>query len=82
MNQSASSPDKSVNAYILGYIALFLISLAAMASYFAYDCIGPLTPLLQEVLNLSAKQVYWLYSIYSIPVILFVVLGGVLADKL
>jgi MFS family permease len=82
MNQSSSHPNKSVDAYILGYIALFLISMAAMASYFAYDCIGPLTPLLKEQLSLSAKQVYWLYSIYSIPVILFVVLGGVLADKL
>ncbi len=82
MNQSSTNPNKTVNAYILGYIALFLISLAAMASYFAYDCIGPLTPLLKEQLSLSAKQVYWLYSIYSIPVILFVVLGGILADKL
>ncbi|MBD3288939.1 MFS transporter [candidate division KSB1 bacterium] len=82
MNQSPSNSNLSKNAYILGYIALFLISLAAMASYFAYDCIGPLTPLLQKELDLSAKQVYWLYSIYSIPVILFVVLGGVLADKL
>jgi len=63
-------------------MALVLISVAAMASYFAYDCIGPLTPLLKEKLGLSTTQVYWLYSIYSIPVILFVVLGGVLADKL
>lgn len=82
MNQSSTHPSKSANAYILGYLALFLISLAAMASYFAYDCIGPLTPLLKEQLGLSETRVYWLYSIYSIPVILFVVLGGVLADKL
>ncbi len=74
-------PSKSL-LYAFGYLALFLISLAAMASYFAYDCIGPLTPLLKAELNLSATQVYWLYSIYSIPVILFVVIGGVIADKL
>jgi len=82
MNNSKREPASTPNAYILGYSALFLISLAAMASYFAYDCIGPLTPLLKEKLKLSTIQVYWLYSIYSVPVIIFVVLGGVLADKL
>lgn len=77
-----ANSNRTVKAYALGYLALFLISLAAMASYFAYDCIGPLTPLLKAKLDLSATQVYWLYSIYSIPVILFVVLAGILADKL
>ena len=82
-NPTAKSVSSvSAKAYVIAYLALFLISLAAMASYFAYDCIGPLTPLLKQKLSLSATQVYWLYSIYSVPVILFVVLGGVLADKL
>ncbi|MCD6165420.1 MFS transporter [bacterium] len=82
MNYSTGKATSPVKAYVTAYFALFLISLAAMASYFAYDCIGPLTPLLKEQLHLSATQVYWLYSIYSVPVILFVVIGGVLADKL
>ncbi|MBN1352448.1 MFS transporter [candidate division KSB1 bacterium] len=82
MNQSNAHPSSQTQAYILGYMALFLISLAAMASYFAYDCIGPLTPLLKEKLQLSTTQVYWLYSIYSVPVIIFVVIGGVLSDRL
>jgi len=82
MNNTNEKKKISLKAYSIGYLALFLISLAAMASYFAYDCIGPLTPLLKEKLGFSATQVYWLYSIYSIPVIIFVVLGGVLADKL
>lgn len=81
---SSPSSSKIPKAYIylLAYCALVLISLAAMASYFAYDCIGPLMPLLKSQLNLSATQVYWLYSIYSVPVIIFVVFGGLLADKL
>ncbi len=82
MSNSSEKKASLVKAYVFGYLALFMISLAAMASYFAYDCIGPLTPLLKAELNFSLTQVYWLYSIYSIPVILFVVLGGVLADKL
>ncbi len=82
MSNSSDSKVSVTYIYVLAYISLVLISVAAMASYFAYDCIGPLTPLLKEKLNLSTTQVYWLYSIYSIPVILFVVLGGMLADKL
>lgn len=82
MSKSSNSNVSTPHIYILAYLSLVLISVAAMASYFAYDCIGPLTPLLKEKMNLSTTQVYWLYSIYSIPVILFVVLGGVLADKL
>jgi len=82
MNNSVAPNNSRAYVYFLAYSALFLISLAAMASYFAYDCVGPLTPLLKSELNLSATGVYWLYSIYSIPVIIFVVLGGLLADKL
>lgn len=81
ISNSLSQVPKT-HIYLLAYLALILISVAAMASYFAYDCIGPLTPLLKSKLNLSATQVYWLYSIYSVPVIIFVVLGGLLADKL
>lgn len=81
-SNTSRSPIPKAHIYFLAYMALVLISLAAMASYFAYDCIGPLTPLFKSELNLSATQVYWLYSIYSVPVIIFVVLGGVLADRL
>ena len=81
-SKASRSPIPKAHIYFLAYLALVFISLAAMASYFAYDCIGPLTPLFKSELNLSATQVYWLYSIYSVPVIIFVVLGGILADKL
>ena len=66
----------------MAYLALVFISIAASASYFAYDCIGPLIPQLKSKLGFLDSQVYWLYSIYSVPVILFVVFGGMLADKL
>ena len=67
--------------YFMAYLALVFISIAASASYFAYDCIGPLIPQLKATLGFNDSQVYWLYSIYSVPVILFVVFGGILADK-
>lgn len=78
-----SSPNFSkTKIYLFAYLALVFISVAAMASYFAYDCIGPLIPQLKDQLKFTDAQAYWLYSIYSIPVILFVVLGGILSDKL
>ncbi|OQX83421.1 MFS transporter [candidate division KSB1 bacterium 4484_87] len=82
MNNSENFNHSKSEIYLFAYLALVFISVAAMASYFAYDCIGPLTPKLKQVMGLSSTQVYMLYSIYSIPVILFVVVGGVLADKL
>jgi nitrate/nitrite transporter NarK len=82
MAHASRPPFPKAIIYLLAYSALVLISLAALASYFAYDCIGPLTPLLKDELHLSATQVYWLYSIYAVPVLFFVVLGGILADRL
>ncbi len=82
MEKAPGSNFSKSYVYFVAYLALVFISIAAMASYFAYDCIGPLTPLLKEKMNLSSTQVYFLYSIYSIPVIFFVVFGGILADKL
>ena len=57
-NESQSQSSKAF-IYFLAYSALFLISLAAMASYFAYDCIGPLTPLLKSKLNLFLLPMIW-----------------------
>ena len=78
-------PTSAAQGYLFGFASLILVSFAAAASYFAYDCIGPLEPILQDKtqgLGLSAQDVSWLYSVYSIPVILFVLVGGVLADRL
>ncbi|OQX95649.1 MFS transporter [candidate division KSB1 bacterium 4572_119] len=82
MNDLAAPKYSKLYIYFLAYSALVFISVAASASYFAYDCIGPLIPQLKAELGFTDYQAYWLYSIYSIPVILFVVFGGMLADKL
>lgn len=69
-------------AYIFAFISLLLISIVSAGSYFAYDCIGPLAPILKKELGLNSNEIGWLYSIYSVPVILLVVVGGLLADRL
>lgn len=82
MGKAPESSYSKSYIYLMAYLALVFISIAASASYFAYDCIGPLIPQLKSKLGFLDSQVYWLYSIYSVPVILFVVFGGMLADKL
>ncbi len=69
-------------AWTFAFLALILISLTSMVSYFAYDAIGPLENKMKVELGYSSAQVQSMFFFYSIAVILFVVAGGVLADKL
>ena len=69
-------------AFFFGLLALFLISFAAMTSYFSYDEIGALGPRLISERNFDHTKLNALYTAYSISAVLFCVLGGVLADKL
>jgi nitrate/nitrite transporter NarK len=69
-------------AFFFGLLALFLISFAAMSSYFSYDEIGALAPRLRNEMGFSSTNFLALYTAYSISAVLFSVMGGVLADKL
>lgn len=77
-----SRSSVTTKAYVFAFIALVLISFTSMASYFAYDEIGALQPRLESEMDFSATKVLALYSAYSIAVIFFVVIGGVLVDIL
>jgi len=74
--------DDYRKAFMFGILALFLISFAAMGSYFSYDEIGALFPRLKSELGFSSTHNLAFYAAYSISAILLVVLGGILADKL
>jgi nitrate/nitrite transporter NarK len=76
-----ASPTRA-QAYVFGFGSLLLVSFTAAASYVSYDVISPIGDILEKDLQLSSTEVNLLYSVYSIPVILFVVLGGLLADRL
>ncbi len=83
MNSSISRKQ----AYIFAFAALLLVSFTAATSYLAYDIIAPIAdklemPVADGGMGLSSTRVNFLYSVYSIPVIIFVVFGGLLADKL
>lgn len=74
-------------AYMFAFAALLLVSFSAATSYLAYDIIAPIADKLEMSveeggMGLSSTRVNFLYSVYSIPVIIFVVFGGLLADKI
>ena len=64
------------------FTVLFFVSLITYGSYFAYDSIGAIQPLLEENLNISATQIGMLYSFYSWPNLIFLVFAGILIDRI
>ena len=61
---------------------MLLISLTVFGSYLAYDCIGPIAPMLKSSLGFNSKDIGFLYSVYSLPNIIMVFLGGIVFDKI
>jgi MFS family permease len=64
------------------WILLFFTSLLTLGSYFAYDSIGPIAPMLKERLAIGSEEIGWMYSIYSLPNLIMVLIGGVLLDRM
>lgn len=73
---SATPPAASLRWWIL-----FCISLALFGNYYVYDSIAPVADLLQRELGFSDTQLGTLNAIYSLPNIVLVLIGGVLADR-
>jgi MFS family permease len=67
---------------VVRWLILLLVSLAVFGSYLAYDCIGPIAPMLKKILGYDGRQIGLLYSIYSVPNIVMVFLGGYVVDRI
>lgn len=61
---------------------MLLISVTVFGSYLAYDCIGPIAPMLKNSLGFQSRDIGLLYSIYSLPNIIMVFIGGMVFDKI
>ncbi len=61
--------------------ALFAISIAIYGSYFAFDIIGPLAPVLSRQLRFSDAEIGLLQASYSIPNIVMLLLAGLVIDR-
>jgi len=64
------------------WIVLALVSLTVFGSYLAYDCVGPIAPMLKKILQEDSRQIGLLYTIYSLPNIVMVFLGGFIIDRI
>lgn len=63
------------------FLLLFFVSMLSYGSYFAYDSVGALTPLIIDSLGIGREQIGMLYSFYSWPNVIMVFIGGLLIDR-
>ncbi len=64
------------------WIVLLAMSVALYGSYYAFDYIGPLAPLLSRQLHFSDSQIGLLQAVYSLPNIVAMLVCGVLIDRI
>ena len=67
---------------IYRFTVLFFVALLTYGSYFAYDSLGAIAPLLIKALGIGREQIGATYSAYSIAAIFTVFLGGLIIDKI
>ncbi|MGQ9617593.1 MAG: MFS transporter [Candidatus Aminicenantia bacterium] len=71
-------PEKAVFRFLI----LIFVAFLAYGSYFAYDSLGAIAPLLIEAFGIGREQIGFAYSAYSIAAIFSVFLGGILVDRI
>ena len=63
------------------YCVLLSVSLMLVGNYFAYDSIGALAPLIIEGMQIDRQSIGMMYSFYSWPNLITVLLAGLLVDR-
>lgn len=69
-------------AVVFAYVALFVVSLAAMTSYFSTDLIRPIVTEFKESKGWTTAEVNFLSSVYSLAPVIFLFFSGVITDKI
>jgi len=64
------------------WVILIWLSMAMAGNYYFYDAIGPLQKLLQDQLHFSQQQYGYIVSAYSLAPIFFVLIGGIIIDRI
>ena len=67
---------------IYRWAVLLAMSFAAYGSYYAFDCIGPLAPVLKAQLHFSDSNIGLLQAIYSLPNIIMMLVSGLIIDRI
>jgi len=73
---------ETVPSRLYRWVLLLFVSLLTLGSYFAYDSIGPIAPMLKAQLGIGSEQIGWMYSIYSLPNLIMVFIGGIILDRI
>ena len=63
------------------FIVLFFVSVLTFGSYFAYDSVGAIAPMLIDALGIGRESIGQMYTLYSVAAILSVFIGGLLIDR-
>ncbi len=63
------------------WAALLAISIAIYGSYYAFDVVGPLAPLLSRQLQFSDAQIGLLQASYSLPNVVALLAAGLVIDR-
>ncbi|MCK4771624.1 MAG: MFS transporter [Candidatus Latescibacteria bacterium] len=71
--------DPTSNVY--RWVIMVAAGLMLFGSYFAYDSIGALSPLIIEGLGIDREAIGLLYSFYSWPNVVMVLIGGIMIDR-
>lgn len=66
----------------LRWVVLVLMGLVIFGSYYAYDAVSPIADFIIEGMGITKAQYGLLFSYYSLPNFIMVLLGGILLDKI
>ena len=85
MSESPQDPGatlKPVPTRSYRWVVLLAMSVALYGSYYAFDYIGPLAPLLSRQLHFTDSQIGLLQAVYSLPNIVAMLVCGVVIDRI
>jgi MFS family permease len=74
--------DKPTPPRAYRWIVLLAMSVAVYGSYYAFDYIGPLAPVLSRQLDFSDSAIGLLQAVYSLPNLVAMLICGVLIDRM
>jgi MFS family permease len=64
------------------FVVLFFVAMLTFGSYFAYDSVGAIAPILIRALGVGRESIGQMYTLYSVAAILSVFIGGILIDRI
>jgi len=74
--------EKREEVFRLRWWVLLLMGLAIFGSYYAYDAVSPIADFIIKGMKITRAEYGLLFSYYSLPNFIMVLVGGILLDKI